>query len=74
MVEDPVHRGPVQTSRVETREGEMRRQDDVGVGPAHESQAEAGAMIEDSRCHFYRVLQGIYEGMWAHIKDEEVLE
>jgi hypothetical protein len=74
MVGDPVHQGLVQPSRVEKREGKMRRQDDVGVGPAHEPQAEVGGMIEDSRRQFYRVLQSIHEGMWAHIKDEEFLE
>jgi hypothetical protein len=31
-------------------------------------------MIEDLCRRFYQVLQGIHEGMWAHIEDEEVLE
>jgi hypothetical protein len=31
-------------------------------------------MIKDSCCRFYHVLQGLHEGMWAHIEDEEVLE
>jgi hypothetical protein len=64
----------VQHSCVEMREEERQRQDDVGVGPTHEPYVEAGGMIEDLRCRFYRVFQGVHEGMWAHIEDEEVLE
>jgi hypothetical protein len=36
MVGDPSHREPLRPSRVETRVGERRRRDDVGVGPTHE--------------------------------------
>jgi hypothetical protein len=36
MVGNPAYQGPLRPSRVETRVGERQRQDDVGVGPAHE--------------------------------------
>jgi hypothetical protein len=36
MVGDLARQGPVQLSRVETREGERQRRDDVGVGLVHE--------------------------------------
>jgi hypothetical protein len=31
-------------------------------------------MIKVSCCHLNHVLQGLHEGMWAQIEDEEVLE
>jgi hypothetical protein len=36
MVRDSARWGPLRPSHVETRVGERRRRDDVGVGPAHE--------------------------------------
>jgi hypothetical protein len=58
MVREPAHQGPVRPVPAEPRVGQRRRRDDVGVGPAHEPQEEAGGMLEDLRRHFERVLQG----------------
>jgi hypothetical protein len=46
----------------------------ASVGPTHEPQVEAEGMLKELRQCFEYVLQGVPEGMWAHIQDEGVLE
>jgi hypothetical protein len=51
----------------EPRVGQRHRRDDVGVGPAREPQGDVAATLEDLCRWFEWVLQGVPEGIWAHI-------
>jgi hypothetical protein len=67
VVWESTHRGPSRLVPAEPRVGQRRQRDDVSVGPTHEPQGYVGVMLEDLHRHFERVLQGVPEGMWAHI-------
>jgi hypothetical protein len=54
-------------SLAEARVGQRHRRDDVSAGPSREPQGDAAAVLEDLRRRFERVLQGVPEGVWAHI-------
>jgi hypothetical protein len=47
---------------------------DPGIGPSHSPLVDVGANFENICCLLEEVLQGMPEGMWFHIQDEDIME